>query len=761
MSKRVIQCLLLSILLSNSVFAQDSLNIPTIGGLWNKLSHTIKDFQIEENYIFFLDGETGLLIEDISNVYNIQEVGFIDLPSDPEALFISGNYAFVSANSNGMIIVDISEPTTPELVSTIPTQTAICDAYVVNSILYMLESESGLLIYDISQPEDPVHISTIEIECVFENLVVEDELAFIAVGEQGFKIIDVSNPQSPEMVSETNPQGMIVHVAVHDDILYASDQSSGLRIFDISDLENPEQIALYIPSDRNPIYEASPQHICLEAFPIAYFSCEHEGIKILNLSDPYNPEEYPIHLNYTLYANKSLIYDNYLITLTSLLNFIHIYDIDDDPMLVFRRRYSSDIYLFPTLSVINDYLLTVTDYSIYDEDIFGNILLFIDINNPNRLSCPYRILNEYWDAGQGFYTINTYYNDDVLLMTGRYCVMFDISDFPELNELSTFGTTTINACLTDSIVYCLALQDSSAYLNVELYDISNENNPVLISTIDTYSLYGKEINLAGDLLFISEASGYNIQRLTAIDVSDSRNPRLTSQYRPEFLDNPYSSQIHCTTDGEYIFVSISYMNGSNSSRGKQGMIYIMDYSNPEEPEIANTLDLPSTVRDMEIEGDYLYTAGDSAGVRMYDISDVDNITLLGTSLEKLDAREIYVNDGIVYVIDSYHGIRVLDAANRLKIDYNKLIYPSSYFMSSLYPNPFNNNTNLVVNIPKSGFMEINIYDILGRKLYNNIIKQNKGNKIYKIDLNNHSNGIYMLSAKYNNEIKTHKLIYVK
>ena len=42
--------------------------------------------------------------------------------------------------------------------------------------------------------------------------------------------------------------------------------------------------------------------------------------------------------------------------------------------------------------------------------------------------------------------------------------------------------------------------------------------------------------------------------------------------------------------------------------------------------------------------------------------------------------------------------------------------PSEFTLSQNYPNPFNQTTKIEFTLAKSGFVKLNIYDILGRKV---------------------------------------------
>jgi hypothetical protein len=88
---------------------------------------------------------------------------------------------------------------------------------------------------------------------------------------------------------------------------------------------------------------------------------------------------------------------------------------------------------------------------------------------------------------------------------------------------------------------------------------------------------------------------------------------------------------------------------------------------------------------------------------------------------------------------------------------------NDYFLLKNYPNPFNSQTKISFSIPKSGFVNISVYDILGKKV-DDIINKYLTDGIYEINYNANkiSSGIYIYTLNVNGMIKkTNKLILIK
>ncbi|MFA7360424.1 MAG: T9SS type A sorting domain-containing protein [Candidatus Kapaibacterium sp.] len=88
--------------------------------------------------------------------------------------------------------------------------------------------------------------------------------------------------------------------------------------------------------------------------------------------------------------------------------------------------------------------------------------------------------------------------------------------------------------------------------------------------------------------------------------------------------------------------------------------------------------------------------------------------------------------------------------------------PETYKLSQNYPNPFNPVTNIDFSILKAGFVNIKIFDILGREV-STLVSQNMnpGNYSYKFDAKNLSSGVYFYKLEVNDFSDIKKMSVVK
>jgi hypothetical protein len=105
------------------------------------------------------------------------------------------------------------------------------------------------------------------------------------------------------------------------------------------------------------------------------------------------------------------------------------------------------------------------------------------------------------------------------------------------------------------------------------------------------------------------------------------------------------------------------------------------------------------------------------------------------------------------------GTYEFDPTTNIKIRYN---FPLNYSLKQNYPNPFNPSTNIEFTLPKSEFVELKVYNILGKEVATLVSNRlNSGNHTYTFDGKDLASGVYyyQLVAGDHREIK--KMILLK
>jgi hypothetical protein len=88
--------------------------------------------------------------------------------------------------------------------------------------------------------------------------------------------------------------------------------------------------------------------------------------------------------------------------------------------------------------------------------------------------------------------------------------------------------------------------------------------------------------------------------------------------------------------------------------------------------------------------------------------------------------------------------------------------PAAYILKQNYPNPFNPTTAIEFGIPKNEFVQLKVYDLLGREVQT-LVSENLSAGTYKVKLNgqNLAAGVYMYRLQAGNFVETRKLTLLK
>ena len=93
---------------------------------------------------------------------------------------------------------------------------------------------------------------------------------------------------------------------------------------------------------------------------------------------------------------------------------------------------------------------------------------------------------------------------------------------------------------------------------------------------------------------------------------------------------------------------------------------------------------------------------------------------------------------------------------------NGAVIPEKYSLSQNYPNPFNQTTNIKFAIPKNGYVEIKIYDILGKEISTLVSDPYMaGEYIVGFNASKLSSGVYFYRIVVNDFVQTRKMMVLK
>ena len=89
-------------------------------------------------------------------------------------------------------------------------------------------------------------------------------------------------------------------------------------------------------------------------------------------------------------------------------------------------------------------------------------------------------------------------------------------------------------------------------------------------------------------------------------------------------------------------------------------------------------------------------------------------------------------------------------------------YPDYYYLFQNYPNPFNPVTNISYYLPKRSFVDLSVYDHLGKKVLNLVnASKNKGSYSVQFDGSKFSSGVYYYCLDYGDSRISQKMLLIK
>jgi hypothetical protein len=88
--------------------------------------------------------------------------------------------------------------------------------------------------------------------------------------------------------------------------------------------------------------------------------------------------------------------------------------------------------------------------------------------------------------------------------------------------------------------------------------------------------------------------------------------------------------------------------------------------------------------------------------------------------------------------------------------------PSSFLLYQNFPNPFNPSTEIHFDLPKSAFVSLKIFDMLGREVAT-LVNEHKQRGTYRVtwDASGLPNGAYMYHLTAKDFVQTRKMLFIK
>lgn len=273
---------------------------------------------------------------------------------------------------------------------------------------------------------------------------------------------------------------------------------------------------------------------------------------------------------------------------------------------------------------------------------------------------------------------------------------------------------------------------------------------------------------------------------------DSKGETILWASTTEFLQASYEQNLHLKFDGRFIYGSLmngpyqlkdlqiyhvgdpslsieitsSYETSSyNYDEFEPSGVIVGKVQDNEMENIPNVfLYIENTDNDYSnLEGEYNIVVTDSGNYTLK-IEGPDSLDLIWSIFinsefnSNSDSVTLPVSIGQITTVDF---VAPIDITGRKDITINDNV-PAEYNLGQNYPNPFNSLTTIYYSIPIKSFVNIKIYDMLGKELLT-LINENKNPGRYSVnfDAGSLSTGIYLYKITAGEYKKTKKMLFLK
>jgi hypothetical protein len=752
---------------------------------------------IVDSLCYLADGYAGLRILDISDIYNIQEIGYCEEAANGQFMQLQDDVLYMACGRSDFRSVDVSDPTDPVLLQTFDCYSD--DFRIHGNLVYSASDDHRYLdIFDIT---DPSNIQSYR-EVYFERTenakgveIHEDHLYYVT--DEKFRIISIENPDNLEVLYEDDHRGWRLAA---NTVKYFGDHLLYMLSYNIWNVADPYEPEILFGTDYVERFSDWS-----EVGEMVSFSCCRTGFYIYNIEDPERVEE--IHWLPSACGISDVYVQNDFMYVTSKEKYgskFDIYNIEDinNPIKIGEidstEGAGSWAYGFDGILVQDDLAVLWAWFSHDKIEIYS----VEDPEQPELLSEIDRI-----------YPMDLVVEDDYIYAVCDRLDGFKVISIanPEQPEVvwevlppQDYPFTFYGIDITDDYAYTITRGRGEEWSD-DFY-IWNRRDPENLELIGRCEAEGFEgqVVVNSDYAYVTgviEGGGM----LSVISINDLQNPELVNTIRlPNYPRD-------CEVEGDNLYIAL-----------KEIGFYIFSLENPEEPELIAWYDTPpstcwSYYNQLYVEDSYVFLPG-----LIYDVSRITGrwnielsavshnygevhintdstfqLTILNQAQQSVEILDILI-DSLAFTVDfdsvltidpneeasidvtfspteqrQYTGQLTIHTERRdLTVDLSGVgvdlsvvdddLMPLEFRLYPAYPNPFNSTTTIRYGLNKSAPTRLAIYDLSGREVTNLVNeKQSAGRYQITWDAEGRPSGMYLLRLKTEDRERVTKLILLR
>ncbi len=187
-----------------------------------------------------------------------------------------------------------------------------------------------------------------------------------------------------------------------------------------------------------------------------------------------------------------------------------------------------------------------------------------------------------------------------------------------------------------------------------IYDVSDPENPSLLSVFDTPGYLRGGMEKDGTLLYAADSTG----GVAILDVSDPSSPTGVGTFAPPPIMGITPDIRDVAVSGSYLYAADIYM-----------VLWIVDITDPSNPVEISHLEVEMYPECVTLDGSDLYLIGGvddyatQPGLRVYDLSTPAAPAQIGTFFVTSYPEWIDLQGSVLYMVDGSDGLRILDVSN--------------------------------------------------------------------------------------------------
>ena len=723
----VLLAALLLMIMPFTLLAQDAENMSLLGN-WGIGGGEIRAVSNQGDLVYYGVGNVLKIVsfEDPANPYMAGSVVLDDMVEDIVWTVIGGQtYCVVSGSS--LNIINVSNPITPSLTSTLALAGYGEGIAISGTKVYLAAGSTGMEVVDISDPANPTSIATAagSGSGYAEGINVSAPRAYLGNGAN-VTIFDISTPSSPTIVGTYEGTDWVQDAMPLSNYMYVCEWGVGIEVVDITNPAAPTLITTFAnPRNADIMFDGN----------YGFIASREYGLTVIDVSTPAAPTAVSTMETQGVLRKVSYGAINMGGTIKGHVFTAEVSGVGAvDDSTVATPAYSGLVGVTPPADGIAYSCLVMGNTAYVPYGSAG--MRILDVTNPGSMS------------ELGHFTLGTnsrkvVIKDNIAFLADKSFGVFvlDVSDPANIDSITAFDDSPAQDIgMSGNYVYA-AVRD----LGVAVINATTPTAPTLVSHLSNY--YGEAIAVDGDVMAQS-----TWDKVIFYDISTPESPVRAD------------SVVLVTGTGEFgIFGDYAYIHDFDSLR----IVDISDLNNVAQVGVAFTNG--SWDGTAFVEGDYAYVNCESAGVRLFDVSDKTDPVEVGHWDGTATARNVFAQDGLVYVAEKEGGLSIY--ANTLFVSITPLGYlPDAFSLSQNFPNPFNPSTLIEYGIPASygsSDVRLEIFNVLGQSVQT-LVNQTQTSGAYQVRWDGLASsgiqqvgGVYIYRLTVGQETLTNKMILLK